>query len=177
MEEDGIVREPTAPACEGYKFEGWYSDRELTTKYEFSTPVKKSFILYAKWTKEKRTVTFDGNGHTPVPAPIEVEYGEPVAKPTAPTAEGYTFLGWYTEISCDNPYDFSLPVKNNLTLYARWVDASAKIWTVSFNLNGAEGAAPAPQTVLDGERADAPEDPVSEGRSFLGWYTAKSCRE
>ena len=32
----------------GYKVAGWYSDKELTTKYDFSTPVTATLILYAK---------------------------------------------------------------------------------------------------------------------------------
>lgn len=32
----------------GYKVAGWYSDKELTTKYDFSTPVTATLTLYAK---------------------------------------------------------------------------------------------------------------------------------
>lgn len=32
----------------GYKVVGWYSDKELTTKYDFSTPVTAALTLYAK---------------------------------------------------------------------------------------------------------------------------------
>lgn len=32
----------------GYKVAGWYSDKELTTKYDFSTPVTTALTLYAK---------------------------------------------------------------------------------------------------------------------------------
>lgn len=32
----------------GYKVAGWYSDKELTTKYDFSTPVTAALTLYAK---------------------------------------------------------------------------------------------------------------------------------
>ena len=43
--------EPTAPTKEGFKFDGWYTDKELTTAYDFDTKVTKSFTLYAKWTE------------------------------------------------------------------------------------------------------------------------------
>lgn len=46
------VKEPTAPTRDGYKFAGWYSDKDLTVKYDFSKAVTKSFTLYAKWDKE-----------------------------------------------------------------------------------------------------------------------------
>ncbi len=47
------VSEPTAPTKNGYKFDGWYTDKDLTTAYDFSEKVTKSFTLYAKWAEEK----------------------------------------------------------------------------------------------------------------------------
>ncbi len=43
------ISEPTAPTRDGYTFDGWYTDKELTTAYEFSSKVTKTFTLYAKW--------------------------------------------------------------------------------------------------------------------------------
>ncbi|MBQ7109180.1 MAG: InlB B-repeat-containing protein [Clostridia bacterium] len=45
------ITEPTAPAKDGYTFNGWYTDEELTEAYDFDTKVTKSFTLYAKWDK------------------------------------------------------------------------------------------------------------------------------
>ncbi|MBR5420630.1 MAG: InlB B-repeat-containing protein [Lachnospiraceae bacterium] len=177
VEEGGLVTDPGMTDIEGYLFRGWYTDSELTSPYAFTTPVTGSFTLYAKWEKEKRSVTFDLNGKDtgrPVLI-IGVDYGDPVAKPEDPTADGFRFMGWFTESTCDNPYDFSQPVKSSITLYARWVDASVKIRTVTFDLNGKVGTAPAAQFVADGETALCPADPVAEGYSFRGWYTRRSC--
>lgn len=49
------VSEPTAPTKAGYDFDGWYTDKALTEKYDFSTKVKGSFKLYAKWTAKDNT--------------------------------------------------------------------------------------------------------------------------
>ncbi|MBE7015604.1 MAG: hypothetical protein E7417_02135, partial [Ruminococcaceae bacterium] len=43
------VEEPSEPTKEGYEFKGWYTDKDLTKKYNFSTPVTKAMTLYAKW--------------------------------------------------------------------------------------------------------------------------------
>ena len=44
------VIEPMPPEREGYNFEGWYSDKELKNKFDFtSTIVENNIILYAKW--------------------------------------------------------------------------------------------------------------------------------
>lgn len=40
---------PEEPVKEGYSFDGWYSDKELTTPYGFDTPVDSSLTLYARW--------------------------------------------------------------------------------------------------------------------------------
>lgn len=44
-------------------------------------------------------------------------------------------------------------------------------YLVTFNLNGADGTAPAQQTVTEGENATEPFVPVWTGHAFLGWYT------
>ena len=51
---DNSVKEPTAPIKENFEFAGWYTDKELTTKYDFTEKVTKSFTLYAKWTEQKK---------------------------------------------------------------------------------------------------------------------------
>ena len=43
--------EPTAPKKEGAVFGGWYLEN-TTKKYDFSTPVLESMVLYAKWIEE-----------------------------------------------------------------------------------------------------------------------------
>ncbi len=47
------ITEPTIPVKDGYTFDGWYTDEELTNKYDFTTKVTKSFTLYAKWVENK----------------------------------------------------------------------------------------------------------------------------
>ncbi len=49
------VAEPTTTR-EGYKFEGWYTDSKLTNKFDFSTAVKTSITLYAKWVEDPDAV-------------------------------------------------------------------------------------------------------------------------
>ncbi len=49
---NSVMKEPTAPTKENFDFDGWYSDKELKTKYDFSAKVTKSFTLYAKWTEQ-----------------------------------------------------------------------------------------------------------------------------
>ena len=96
----GKATQPNALAATGYTFGGWYTDESCTSAYNFDTPVTGNLLLYAKWTPVTYTVTFNANGHGTAPAAQSVEYGGKATQPTAPTASGYTFGGWYTDRAC-----------------------------------------------------------------------------
>ncbi len=69
------------------------------------------------------TVTFNANGHGTAPTAQTITSGEKATQPTAPTADGYTFGGWYKEESCTNAWDFENDVvTENITLYAKWTE-------------------------------------------------------
>ncbi len=55
------LAEPEAPTRDGYTFNGWYTDKELTEKYDFDSKVTKGFTLYAKWDKhdDEQTSVFE----------------------------------------------------------------------------------------------------------------------
>lgn len=64
------------------------------------------------------TVTFNSNGGSDVPEQIRAN--APATKPSEPTKDGYDFGGWYTDEACTAAYDFTQPVTDNITLYAKW---------------------------------------------------------
>ena len=129
----------------------------------------------------KYTVTFNLNGATgTAPATQTIEDGKTATEPTAPTWTGYVFGGWYTDKDCTsaNKWTFTTAVTSNITLYAKWTAEetnSATKYTVTFDLNGATGTAPATQTIEEGKTATAPADPTWTGYVFGGWYTDKDC--
>lgn len=65
------------------------------------------------------TVTFNTNGGTPEPE-SQIRANLPATKPDDPTRSGYVFAGWYTDETCTAAYDFTQPVTDNITLYAKW---------------------------------------------------------
>ena len=109
----------------GHTFEGWYEDKNFSgspvTEISATDTGKKEF--YAKWTLNTYTVTFDSQGGSKVDSQA-VSHGGTVTEPTAPTYEGYTFGGWYTEAGCTTEYDFTTAVTESLTLYAKWKDVT-----------------------------------------------------
>lgn len=64
------------------------------------------------------TVTFNSNGGSDVPEQIRANAA--ATKPADPTRSGYVFAGWYTDEACTAAYDFTKPVTDSVTLYAKW---------------------------------------------------------
>jgi uncharacterized repeat protein (TIGR02543 family) len=75
------------------------------------------------------TVTFDANGHGTAPDPQNIEWSnqDKATEPTAPTASGYEFKGWYTDAACTNQWDFNNVVTGDMTLYAGWQEIAVNI--------------------------------------------------
>ena len=117
------ITAPTAPTQEGYTFGGWYRDEALNTAWDFDTDiVKEDTTLYAKWTFALYTVTFAMNCHGTQIDPISVaEENSKITAPTAPTAEKYTFDGWFRDKALSTPWDFAVDTVNqDIALYAKW---------------------------------------------------------
>ncbi|MBR2781745.1 MAG: leucine-rich repeat protein [Oscillospiraceae bacterium] len=90
---------------------------------EVSDHSRPYFAVFGPLSADSSTciVTFDVNGHGTAPDAQEVEVNGTASEPARPSADGYIFLGWYTEPSCKTKYDFSTPVTGDITLYARWL--------------------------------------------------------
>ena len=160
------VEAPADPTADGFAFGGWFTEAECSTSYNFATPVTEDIELFAKWT-EKFTVSFNMSGRgTQIPAQ-EVVSGDTASKPADPTADGYAFIGWFTEGELTNEYDFATPVSANITLFAKWTEK----FTVSFNMSGHGTQIPS-QEVVSGDKAVRPADPTDPEYTFEDWFTA-----
>ncbi|MBR1567769.1 MAG: InlB B-repeat-containing protein [Lachnospiraceae bacterium] len=81
------------------------------------------------------TVTFNANGKGTAPDVQTVASGSLVTEPTAPTADGYTFGGWYKEEACTNAWNFnSDTVSAATTLYAKWTQKESISRAVTFKV-------------------------------------------
>ena len=108
-------------------------------------------------------VTFDTKDGSSVPEE-NVLNGQKATKPTNPTKTGYTFDGWYTEDTCTNLYDFDTPVKNALTLYAKW---TINQYTITFKPGNGDEDTTITQNY--GTPVTAPANPTKTGYTFAGW--------
>lgn len=99
----------------GYTFGGW-NKADGTAWDHASDTVTDNITLYAKWTANTYTVTFDSTGGSAVDAQ-PVAYGEKAKKPATPQKTGYAFGGWYLG---EEAYDFAAVVTEDMTLTAKW---------------------------------------------------------
>ncbi len=162
--------EPTGLSKTGYTLDGWYTDKDCTTAYDFSSKVTGDITLYAKWNINSYTVSFDSNGGSSV-ATQSATYNTAASKPADPSKTGFTFAGWFTDKDGKNAYDFSSKVTGDITLYAKW---NINSYTVSFDSNG--GSSVAAQSVNYNTTASKPADPSRKGYTFAGWFTGKDCK-
>jgi uncharacterized repeat protein (TIGR02543 family) len=90
----------------------------------------------------------------------------------------HTFLGWNTQADgTGTSYGENhwYGVTDNITLYAQWLPSGggANYYTVSYDLNGASGMSPAPETVSAGSGITLPVQGSMyyADHTFLGWNT------
>lgn len=148
------------PYKEGYIFDGWYLDFELTNKVtdKLDTSKKQNIVLYAKWIKEKSnfTVTFDTGVGINEETVVE---GTKVNKPSDPVREGFLFNGWYIN---GEEFNFDTEISSNITIVANWT----KLYKITFKNCELEAT-----YELGTEDFELPI-PEKDGHIFLGWYTS-----
>ena len=129
--------ELTIPPVEGFTFDDWYTDATYSTKFDFTKPITGDTKVYAKWTAKDYEVSFVTE-HGKAPASQNVPYNETADDPGKLSAEGYTFIGWYTDHTCTTEFDFSTPITGDTKVYAKW-EKNAPVLpdTYALNVSGA----------------------------------------
>ena len=161
------------PRREGYVFLGWYdaivggkcyggSDGNGTSAYDKD----ENITLYAQWMEAPDcTVRFETDGGT-MTGPTEVLHktNTPIAKPDNPTKPGYTFTGWYTDLTYTQLWNFDDWVTGEMMLYAGW---KVNRYTITFDTAGGSKIDSITQDY--GTAITTPANPTREGYTFIGW--------
>jgi uncharacterized repeat protein (TIGR02543 family) len=159
-------------------FEGWYSSEACITgsEWNFATDTVPAFdfTLYAKWTRGRYQVSFDTQGRTSTPLPINALYEANLTEPTLASVIGYTFAGWYTSptFADSTRWDFATSTMPGepLILYAKW---SVNTYEVRYEANG-HGTAPSSVRVDFGTLVPVPAPISAQGYVFGGWFSDAS---
>lgn len=163
-----------------YTFSGWNTAANGSgTAYTagistYSTAA--DLILYAQWTINQYTVTYDEQGGTAV-TDVTINAGTSTILPTT-TRAGYTFNGWYDTASGSYTYGgptngaagASFTPPSTITMYARWVGIT---YTISYNGNGSTSGSTASGSYTTGGSAYtiAANGFARTNYTFTGWNT------
>lgn len=118
---DSTLPTITSPVLTGYSFVGWFKDSGCTQGWNLvGDRVTGPVTLYAKWSINQYQISFDSMGGSAVNA-ISTNYKTLITLPDPPSRDGFTFVGWYKDFGCTNPWRFdAYPVYEDTKLYAKW---------------------------------------------------------
>ncbi len=157
-----------------YEFLGWSATKGGSVLSTIpSATADAEYYACVRATKKSYTITFDSNGGSLVDS-ITVEYGAVAVAPQRPNLAEKNFDCWCTDASLTTEVDWTTPITENVTYYAKWTDATLPVcnYTISwFDENGkllsqlsvAEGVVPSYQYVLT--------NTAEYHYEFLGWST------
>ena len=173
----------TMPARTGYTFGGYYDQKNGagTQYYNANGGSAKNWdktaatTLYAKWTANQYTITFDRCGGTGGTESATATYDADLPAITLPTRTGHTFAGYFNEsagkgtkyYNADGTGAMKYNKAADTKVYANW---TVNQYTITFDSKG--GSAVEPITQNYGTAVIAPADPTREGYTFAGWEPA-----
>lgn len=167
---NSYMRSIPTPTRRGYTFEGWYTDSNLRTKFDYRyTTVNQNMTLYAKWSDGTYTVYFEANNGEYI-GPKTVTAGNSIPVMPYVTREGYTFVGWYTDYNLRNRFNENSGIYEDMTLYAKWERVATA--TINFYIDGRPASS---MTAEVGDTIGILDFPILLDSYTDGWYTNSSC--
>ena len=202
----------TATPKDGYDFKGWYSDEKCTElKSQDLTlsimNIQANHLYYAKFMIKQFSVTAVAN-HPNDKKNSTVQFSSPSSEASntrvtvkvnyngsatfvANPGEGYEFVGWYSDETCQTLVSNKTPytvnsIKADYTLYAKFkiIDLNLKVYSVTEGqISGMGGtvqfgsdtpAATIETTVEWGTSATLTAS-ANTNYKFVGWYTNAAC--
>ena len=165
----------------GHTMTGWEERQPDKVKnYNVNAEVKDTWIdsrapkidLYAVWSPNTYTISYNANGGSGAPTAQTKTYGTDLTLTTStPTRSGYTFNGWNTK-SDGSGTNYSAGGKfttnANTTLYAKW---KQNTFTLRYNDNMGSGCSTKTKTITPGNKLGTLCRPTRSGYwYFNGWY-------
>ena len=175
---DAAMPSATMPSRTGYTFNGYFDAASGGNQYYKANGSSArtwnktaNTTLYAQWTVNKYTVTFDKQNGTGGSANVSATYDAAMPAATMPTRTGYTFQGYYDAQTGGNQYykaDGSSArtwdKAANTTLYARWDPIT---YTITYDY--AKGTGNNPATYNPDMATFDLAAPTRPGYTFIGW--------
>jgi len=161
------------PTRTGYTFAGWYASDTYLGSIITTIPTGSSGpkTLYAKWTGNTYTVSFDSNDQAiQNPNAQDLTFGQAYASlPTLTKAYyGYTWNTAQDGSGTTITNATTLSIANDHTLYAKWTPTQ---YTITYELDNGQNHASNPATYTVVSETITLQDPSRSGYTFVGWYT------
>ena len=110
------------PEREGYSFLGWFTEAQDGEHVTAETICRGNAIIYAHWTAEEYTLTYDVNGGQELPdKDKKVMYDAVYGSLPIPQRSGYVFQGWFTATENGEEVTEDTICKGNAIIYAIWM--------------------------------------------------------
>ncbi len=162
-----------------YTFSGWFTESIGGVQILNTTIVTQTsdFVLYAHWTGNASTISFQPAGGTVTAASKTVYYGQPVGDMPVPVRTGFLFDGWLTASGALVSKEDTVRWQSAQTLYASWKIVTPKI---TFQANGGtmtyNNATVEKYSITSsyGTTIQTLPIPVRPGYQFAGWFTEES---
>ncbi|MGN0819460.1 MAG: leucine-rich repeat protein, partial [Christensenellaceae bacterium] len=162
-DEGNSVSLPSPPEKDGYTFDGWYADESCTQKYTDSASISQDTDLYAKFTPNVYTITYDADGGTNPNTTTSFTVEDKVVLADA-QKPGYLFKGWKN----GDEYMTAIPkgTAENISLTAVFQKEGYSIF-----YENVDGAYHSNQKAYAVDDETFEIDPANkEGYNFDGWY-------
>ena len=162
---------PAPAEREGYTFAGWFTAQADGTQVQDDATLTADLTLYAQWTANSYTVTFDANGGEGSMNQQTFTYDVAQAlNQNTFTRTGYSFTGWNTQADGNGStygdeaeiLNLTTEANGSITLYAQW---SINSYTIRFvNADG---------TVLQSSEVEYGQTPAYNGETPTKESTAE----
>jgi uncharacterized repeat protein (TIGR02543 family) len=165
---NGRLTSLPVPTREGYYFNGWFTSAASGIEITAETVFSGDTTIVAQWS-QIRTVTFNpqGGAVNPTSAATGANGRLSLTALPIPTRSGYTFNGWFTEISGGTAIALNRIYDADTTVFAQW---TAITHTITFNPNNGTVIPASSETNAYGILPGLPI-PVRIGYTFTGWFT------
>jgi len=154
------------PTRDCHTFNGWFTAATGGTQVTTGRVYSQNDTVYARWTRNTYTITFNANGGSVTPTSGTTNASGTLTSLPTPTRAGYTFNGWYTAATGGTQVTIGTEFCANTTIYAQWTLIT---YTVTFIAGGT--ASPTTGTTGEGWKLASLPTPIRTGYTFDGWYT------
>jgi uncharacterized repeat protein (TIGR02543 family) len=161
----------------GYIFASWNTQADglgtdISDGASYTMSSASNVTLYAKWTPNPHTITFNADGGSGANTNQAIEYNVSENLDSNPfTKTGYSFAGWATTSGGSVAYaeGASYTGTSDATLYAQW---TVNAYTITFNTNTGDGGSMSTQDINYGASANLTSNGFTKtGYTFSSWNT------